>query len=370
MTYTPGGRRVKNPRSANFVRRFSNGKYLYWFNFNGGEVLNRHIERPWRAYEHRNPAWMCGGVERDGQIHWSQPEIILYDEKIGNRMSYPDYIEDGDRLFVTETQKEIARTHELDPRMLAAMWGHLENGAVATDGLLVDAAGESCAPGSRIELPELPGFINPGEGSLDRSTGATIYGIAGPTEARGGFSLELWVRFDDLEPWQVLFDSRDDQDQGLLVQLTDRGTLQLTIRSRAYDPPGSTLGVGGVVCSWDCDKRLLQPGKLHQVLFIVDGGPKLISVMVDGVLCDGGKEREFGWSRFHPNLKDANGAPTAILAPNLHGSLERVRVYDRYLLSNEGLGNWRQGNNPGGTRSPDPELEGRRTPCLVPYPLH
>ena len=27
MTYSPGGRRVKNPRSANFVRRFSNGKY-------------------------------------------------------------------------------------------------------------------------------------------------------------------------------------------------------------------------------------------------------------------------------------------------------------------------------------------------------
>ena len=124
MTYGPGQRLVKNPRSANFVRRFSNGKNLYWFCFHGGEVLGREAQNdPWKAYAHRNPIWMCGGVEKDGYIHWSQPELILYDDKIGNRMSYPDYIEDNGRFFFTETQKLIARVHEFDPVLLDAMWG-------------------------------------------------------------------------------------------------------------------------------------------------------------------------------------------------------------------------------------------------------
>jgi len=340
MTYTPGGRRVKNPRSANFVRRFANGKYLYWFCFNGGEVLRQAPGREGRAYNNRNPIWMCGGVERDGHIHWSQPEIILYDPKIGNRMSYPDYIEVGDRIFITETQKEVARTHELDSHMLAAMWDHLEINRVATDALVVDVDSDACAAGATVAIPKLPELYSRGTASLDPSTGATHWGEAKNIEMSGGFSLELWVRFDDLEPWQILFDSRDEQDHGLLVQLTDRGTVRLTIRSGAYDMPGSGTGNGTIECSLDCDRGLIQAGKLHQIMFIVDGGPKIITAMVDGVLCDGGAEREFGWARFHPNLKNPNGAPIALLATNLHGTLQRVRVYDRYLLSNEGLGNW------------------------------
>ncbi|MFW5857417.1 MAG: sialidase family protein, partial [Planctomycetota bacterium] len=87
MTYVPGGRRVKNPRTANFVRRFANGKYLYWFCFHGGEVLgNTPGVENWAGYAHRNPIWLCGGIERDGHIHWSQPEVILYDDNVGNRM--------------------------------------------------------------------------------------------------------------------------------------------------------------------------------------------------------------------------------------------------------------------------------------------
>jgi hypothetical protein len=91
----------------------------------------------------------------------------------------------------------------------------------------------------------------------------------------------------------------------------------------------------------DCDRNLLEAGKLHQVLFIVDGGPKVISVMVDGELCDGGVRTRVRLGRFHPNLMSPNGASTAALAPSLHGSIDRVRLYDRCLLSNEALGNWR-----------------------------
>ena len=72
----------------------------------------------------------------------------------------------------------------------------------------------------------------------------------------------------------------------------------------------------------------------------MDGGPKLIMVMIDGELCDGGAARQFGWGRFHPCLRDANGAPEARLAPSLSGSLKCVRIYDRCLLANEGASNY------------------------------
>ena len=55
MTCAPDGPVFKHPRAASFVRRFSNGKFLYWFHNHGGT-----------SYEGRNPVWMCGGVERDG----------------------------------------------------------------------------------------------------------------------------------------------------------------------------------------------------------------------------------------------------------------------------------------------------------------
>jgi hypothetical protein len=241
MTYTPGGRRVKNPRSANFVRRFANGKYLYWFCFNGGEVLRNAPGREGRAYNNRNPIWMCGGVERDGLIHWSQPEIVLYDPKIGNRMSYPDYIEVGDRIFITETQKEVARTHELDPHMLRVMWDHLENNEVATDGLVVDATGDACMPGaSELELPNSTAATASIDPSTGAHTGARRVSVASRWNCGFGSTTS--------KPWQVLFDSRNEQDHGMLVQLTDRATLRLTVRSGAYDMPGGGTGNGTVEC--------------------------------------------------------------------------------------------------------------------------
>ena len=44
--------------------------------------------------------------------------------------------------------------------------------------------------------------------------------------------------------------------------------------------------------------------------------------------------------RLHPNFLSPNGAESATLAPSLHGTLKRVRLYDRYLLTSEGVANW------------------------------
>ena len=118
MTYWPGGPLVDHPRAANFVRKLTEGpyagRYIYWFHNHTG-----------RGYEGRNPAYLLGGVERDGPqgkvIHWGKPVAVLYAKDPKVRMSYPDFIWD-DGLYVTETQKTIARVHHVPDALLRLLW--------------------------------------------------------------------------------------------------------------------------------------------------------------------------------------------------------------------------------------------------------
>ncbi len=119
MTYEPGGKLVDHPRAANFVRKLTEGpyrgRYIYWFHNHGGK---------W--YEGRNPAYLLGGVEKDGPegkvIHWGEPVAVLYDKNPKVRMSYPDFIWDDGALHITETQKEIARVHRIPDELAKVLW--------------------------------------------------------------------------------------------------------------------------------------------------------------------------------------------------------------------------------------------------------
>ena len=309
MTYGPGGRRVKHPRAANFVRRFSNGKFLYWFHNHGGEAVHRD---DWAPYDGRNPAWVLGGVERDGFIHWSEPEILLYDEDPNVRISYPDFIEQDGRISITETQKEIARVHRVDMTLLEDLWGQHDRDTTERDGLVLEIVGDPITPGTEAEMPPLPDL-----------------------SLRGGFSIECWVRFDELTRGQVLLDTRDDTNQGLRIATTGRSTLELSMsdgtRRAAWESdPGTGPGT-------------LRVGAWQHVVFIVDAGPRIISVVIDGVFNDGGALREYGWGRFGADLGDVNGSPKATIAPTLFGDLRAVRIYDRPLRTSEAVGNFRVG---------------------------
>ena len=153
-TYTPGGRPFKHPRACPRLWRASNGKFLFWFHHNG--------ERDWSPGT-RNPAWVVGGIERDGFVHWSQPEILLYDPDPAVRISYPDLIEEEGRYWVTETQKSIARVHEVDPQMFEDLWSQST------------AAGEVSRASLALEITGRAGgeWTMPAIGDLDR--GARVH---------------------------------------------------------------------------------------------------------------------------------------------------------------------------------------------------
>ncbi len=119
MTYHPGGPPLAHPRAANFVRRLDappfTGRFIYWFHNHDG-----------KGYEGRNIAWLLGGVEADSPngriIRWGRPEVVLYSTDRNLRMSYPDFIEDNSALYITETQKNVARVHQIPPWLLQRLW--------------------------------------------------------------------------------------------------------------------------------------------------------------------------------------------------------------------------------------------------------
>ena len=285
MTYAPGGRKLKTNRACPKLWRCASGKFLFWFHNHSG-----------KSYEQRNPAWITGGVERDGYIHWSQPEILLYDPDPNMRMSYPDLVEQDGRYWVTETQKTIARVHEIDPTLLEGLWAAALPPGTAKDvtrkGLVLDTQDREVA---------LPKPVD--------------------TEESGGVTLDLWLKFDSLAPYQVLLNG-----EGVVLATTERGTVQLELTN------------GKTRFAFDCDAGLLQPNKLHHLAIILDAGPRTVTFVVDGVLCDGGESRQFGWARY-PDALEPKVAGKLKLAP----SIRHLRVYDRYLRTSEAVANFRSG---------------------------
>lgn len=317
-TYTPGGRRVKHPRAANFAWNCSNGKFLYWFHNHGGMFIRD--SGGGRPYEDRNPAWLMAGREvdtREGRrIEWSQPEILLYDDDPYIRMSYPDLVEDGGNYYVTETQKNVGRIHEIPLALLDGLFGQWDNRGVATNGLVLDLPAGRPMP-SEGAMPRLPEFNQ-------RDAQRADYGSK---DLRRGFSLDFWLRLDSLAPGQALLDSRDASGKGLLVATAAGGTLRLVVND------------GRQECSWSADRACLDPVWVHHVVITVDGGPKIITFVVDGVLCDGGEERQFGWGRFSPTLRAPNGSKTLCIA----AAVQSLRLYNRALRTSEAVASFRSG---------------------------
>lgn len=319
LTYAPNGRRVKHPRAANFAWRCANGKFLYWFHNHGGQVARQ--TPGWDPYADRNPAWLSAGEEHDTPqgkvIEWSQPEVVLYDDDPMIRMSYPDLLEDGGNYYVTETQKNIGRVHLLDQTLLNGLFGQSQNRAVATSGLILNLPATGAAMPAQSPAPKLKLFTERDNNRPDHGT----------KDNRAGFSVDLWLQLDRPDAGQVLLDTRTPAGKGLVLTTVTGGAVRLTLND------------GRTETSWTSDPGTVSAGKPHHVVATVDGGPKLITFVIDGVLCDGGSERQFGWGRYSPLLRDANGGDPM----RIDRSVRRLRIYNRALRTSEAVGNFRAG---------------------------
>ncbi|MGH9660935.1 MAG: LamG-like jellyroll fold domain-containing protein, partial [Bryobacteraceae bacterium] len=219
--------------------------------------------------------------------------------------------------FLTETQKDMARIHEIDPALLDGMWNQFDAKGVARKGLTVDLSGNFP---SVVKAPEPPPFSQ-------RSRRADY----GKEDLNNGFSLDLWVELNSLKADQWLVDIRTADGRGYALRTTgDRGVEII-------------LSDGRTESRWASDPGALVAGRPQHIVAIVDGGPEVITFVIDGKLNDGGDARQFGWGRFNPNMKTAAGAPEMRIGQNLDGKVLSLRLYSRYLRTSEAIAAFRAG---------------------------
>lgn len=284
------GRPMKNPVACPMMWRAANGCYLFWYH-------NHSL----KAVYGRNPVWLAGGREQNGTIAWSQPEVFLYEPDEAIRMSYPAMLEDGGEYYFFQTQKQIARTIKADRRLLEALWAQGAKAEVAREGLLLELSADALRQPS-VAFSYRPMLCWQGK----------------------GLTVDLHAQFGALTPGQILLDSRNEEGAGFWIGLNDRGVPRLNIRAG----DGAEFG-------WEADTGMVASGKEHRLAFVLDGAARIASVVVDGKLCDGGKERNFGWTRIPGYLNNINPSKRLRLAPSFEGKLLAVRIYDRYLLTSD-----------------------------------
>ena len=319
------GRLMKHPRAANFVWRLASGRYLYWFHNHGGHFLREGLAaNSHYSFENRNPVWLSAGTEIDGPdgkvLLWSQPEIAIYADDSMFRISYPHLFEDGGKVFVAETNKSVARMHELDPVLLQGMFDQENLDTVAVDGMVLKMS-DSVGLRGEVAMPRLPDL------SCFDHRRPDYRGL----NLRRGLSIDLWIEFGELAAGQVILDNRRELGEGFAIRIAEGGAVEIALRDIQTE------------CRWGCEHGLIKAGARHHVAIIVDGGPRIVSFVIDGRFCDGGDQRQFGWGHFSADLRTVNGAPELKIAPRFAGRILSLRIYDRYLRTSEAIGNWRAG---------------------------
>jgi hypothetical protein len=292
-------RTIRHCRACPMVWKTEPGKYLFWCHNNGG-----------KSFENRNPAWLCVGLEREGRIYWSQPEIAVYSDEPEVRMSYPDMIHLDGKYWISETQKEIARIHAIDAAMLNGAWKRLAdelNGnasPLTKEGLVIETKNRNAA------------FPNEAKNALQQK----------------GFSLDFVIDIpaEGIKAGTVLIDNRNADGKGIAVVAGENGTYSLSVVGDSKEPRDTI--------HWISDSKILTAGK-HRVTIIVESAPKIIFSVADGQFADGNGERVFGWSRYFNAPNQIDGSGSIVLSPEIN----IFRFYNRPLKIFEALSN--QSNN-------------------------
>ena len=302
----PDGRRVKNPRAANFIWRLSGGRYLYWFHNHSG-----------RNYADRNPVWCLAAREVEGPegnvLEFSQPEILLYTDDITCRMSYPDCLElsSGD-LLLTETEKHVARMHRIPDSFLRRIGFQWDDPPLpAVEDLIVEKENADLDRAMTVKA-KLP-LLYDRKGSWEALSDGDL---------RAGFTVVLRIVAETVPG--PLVDNRDAQGNGFCLRLENDFRLRVILADNRSESRW-TFGTP------------LQRSEEHIIAVIVDGGPKTVSAVVDGSFDDGGM-RQFGFGLYHYHLQRADGAGAVRVSP----AVRYLAFYRRALLTAEAVALHRQ----------------------------
>jgi hypothetical protein len=122
-------------------------------------------------------------------------------------------------------------------------------------------------------------------------------------------------------PGERLFDCRDAVGRGVVLRVSRDGARRAEIEMAGRGP-----GAADVVHASDAGAAAAGA----QVAVVVDGGPRLVSWVVNGRFGDGGADRVFGYAHYE-SVGNVRGAATC----EVGASVQRLRVYERALRTAE-----------------------------------
>lgn len=269
------GSKVGHPRAANFIWKCENGKYLYWHHNHAG-----------KDYLWRNPVFLSGGVEVDTpegrRISLSEPEVLLYDPDPFCAISYPDLWEDGGAYYISETQKEKARFHQIDKTLLETLWQDAERRTLPEGGELLSDM-----------LPVLPAFAR-------RIWTFPMYKEEVPVSFALSFAFT-----QDGKAGEVL----SAMERMVGIRLTTDGERLLFFMSDGF----SHFALQSPALSKD----------RHQVAVLIDGGAHVCRFVLDGAAVRPTEEEPTPFGMFDRNFTEvAKGQPLW-----RRGDVENLRLY-------------------------------------------
>lgn len=280
--YSCGGRSLKNPRGPT-TPRFIPREYLASQGLDGGlrdgesgAYLLLYYNNGNTDYAHRNPYWLAAGflnAERNNVL-WSSPEVGLYNNDTKARgPGYPDFILDSSGIYITETEKVHARSHLVSPDLLRGLFNSRDASGAPAGASVTGKAGDT------ITMPTLPELAKARPGS--------------------GFSVAVWLDGATEDSDGPLFDTRPGGSGAGLV--LSRDPANGTTTASLYDASGKVVvSITSSGCEGGCPGELWwqERDRTAGPAFVgvtVDGAASVISMVVDGRLCDGGDSNAYGW---------------------------------------------------------------------------
>ena len=240
----------------------------------------------------------------DGTLHWTQPELALYDTVRSNGHGYPDLVaaKDG-HIYLTETFKNKpgarAGVHQLDARMLELLFSQHNTTRLSVGADTFGFAAPKTRPPTGPSFVQLP-------------TRRFFPDFGNYTAKRDGMTLELRLASPgDGTKDEILFASHE----------VDPAGHQLSGMQLKQGPTGNVtveiLSSSGQATSWmtdpTCSAQLGAAGQ-HYFGMVIDVGPGMVLFFVDGKLCDGGvaqrtaNEWKAGWTLLPYGLGKIRGS--------------------------------------------------------------
>ena len=257
---------------------------------------------------------MCSsdlGIEKNGKIIWSQPEILFYEQDLLKRMSYPDLIEQDGRFWITETNKENARCHEIPAGFFEVLWDQFEINRVAEDNLIYSFDSTHLPDNTIIPL------------ETDRKI-----------SFEKGISVDLQMELSSPAPEQIIFELKGENRKSITMQTGNYGDVEVIMSD------------GDIISRWSSDPGIIPPYGKHNIIVTLDNGPKIIQFIIDGIVCNGNQSRQFGWGRYNSEMRDFS--PSSLLTGNLikrdvnvTGKLYHLKLYNKAIMNTEAIGNQR-----------------------------